>query len=182
MARPWEKRSKTRWVSPALGSVLSVSLGFGSFGCAASAPVVGAQAETPLAPAASLPASSSTPEAESSKSSTESEPADPALPRAFGWLSLAIGGESAIVATATGIIMLEAKSSRDSGCNAQKVCSSVGFNANNQIDSTEVWNAGAFVLAAAGLGIGTYLLLSHPIAEHARVSVSPTGVTLGGTF
>jgi hypothetical protein len=79
-------------------------------------------------------------------------------------------------------MMLENKSTRDSNCNAAKVCSAIGLNANNEIGAVGAWNAGAWVLAVAGLGVGTYLILSHPIAEHARISVSPAGLSLGGSF
>jgi hypothetical protein len=148
----------------------------GVVGCAANPNRPAERAESPSLTSGSAPA------AETPESPNAAEPADPTLARTFGWVSLAIGGESAVVAAVTSILMLEDKSTRDSGCNAQKVCSSDGFNANVQLSAAAGWNAGAFVLAAAGLGIGAYLILSHPVAEHVRVSVSPAGATLGGSF
>jgi hypothetical protein len=48
------------------------------------------------------------------------------------------------------------------------------------------WNAGAWVLAAAGLGVGSYVLLSHPVSEHTSITLAPSGTTAGlglsGTF
>jgi hypothetical protein len=156
---------------------------WGVGGCAATPSPLAERAESASLTSASAPAAENPepPQAEHA-SSSESEPADPTLARTFGWVSLAIGGESAIVAAVTSILMLEDKSTRDSGCNAQKVCSTDGYNANIQLSAAAGWNAGAWVVAAAGIGIGAYLILSHPVAEHVRVSVSPAGATLGGTF
>jgi hypothetical protein len=109
---------------------------------------------------------------------------DPTEARTFGWLSLAVGTESAIVATVTSVMMLHDKSTRDSGCNAEKVCFPSGFDANTQIGALEVWNAGSWVLAAAGLGLGTYLIATHPLERHVPLSVnaSPGGISVAGTF
>jgi len=79
-------------------------------------------------------------------------------------------------------MMLDDKSTRDSNCNSQKACSTAGFNANSQLGDLVGWNAGAWVLAAAGLGVGTYLILSHPIERRTEVYVSPAGVALQGKF
>jgi hypothetical protein len=107
---------------------------------------------------------------------------DPTLARTFGWVTIAIGSEASLIATVTGIMMLEDRSTRNQDCSAQKVCSSLGYNANSDIASTEVWNTGAFIVAAAGLSIGTLLLLTHPIVPHAQFAVGPTSVRLGGSF
>ena len=114
--------------------------------------------------------------------------ADPTGARGFGWLGSAVGAEAAVAATATWVAILDYKSTRDSGCNAQKLCSPNGLNANSQIGSLVGWNAGAWVLAAAGLGVGSYLILSHPLnKEHPlSITLSPSGTTaglgLGGSF
>jgi hypothetical protein len=134
---------------------------------------------TPRAESASLsfersPSSDATP-------SPESKP-DPTVARTFGWLSLAVGAESAIVATVTSVMMLEDKSTRDSDCNPEKVCSSNGFNSNVRIGSLAAWNAGAYALAALGLGLGSYLLLTHPLQRHATLSLGPSGMSLAGSF
>ena len=118
---------------------------------------------------------------------TENE-SDPTVARGFGWLGIAVGAEAAIAATATSIAIVDYKSTRDSGCNAQKVCSADGLNANGQIGSLVGWNAGAWVLAAAGLGIGSYLILTHPLDKGRPLSITlaPSGTTaglgLGGSF
>jgi len=151
---------------------LAVSLVLASGGCAArpAGPPGSPQGETAAAPA-----------------DAENE-SDPTVARGFGWLGIAVGAEGAIAATATSIAILDYKSTRDSGCNAQKVCSADGLNANGQIASLVGWNAGSWVVAAAGLGIGSYLLLTHPL-EKTRplaITLAPSGTTaglgLGGSF
>jgi hypothetical protein len=114
----------------------------------------------------------------------ESEPeakSDPTLVRAIGWFSVAIGTEGAIVAATTSAIMLHEKSRRDSNCNAEKQCSPDGIDANNQIGSLSAWNAGAWVVGAAGLGVGTFLLVTHPAndAPRAAVTLHPGGALAG---
>jgi hypothetical protein len=62
------------------------------------------------------------------------------------------------------------------------VCSSIGLNANTQLSALAPWNAGAWVVAVAGLGTGTILILTHPLAKRTSVYASPTGVGLRGQF
>jgi hypothetical protein len=113
---------------------------------------------------------------------------NPSQARTFGWFGIALGTEGAIAAAATSAAMLDFKSQRDSDCNARKVCSADGLNANNQIGALAGWNAGAWVLAGAGLGVGTFLLLTHPIDKDRKTSITlaPDGTTAGlglsGTF
>jgi len=147
-----------------------------------------------LAACATRPA----PRAESARSSYERDStsdaatgdgskSDPTVARTFGWLGIAVGAESAIVATVTSVMMLEDKSTRDAQCHAAKMCSSSGLHADTQLGSLAGWNAGAWVLAAAGLGVGSALLLTHPVEthpleRHATLTVSPFGVSLAGDF
>jgi hypothetical protein len=83
----------------------------------------------------------------------------------------------------TSILILGYKGTRDDGCNAEKICTGTGLNANSQIQAVQFWNAGAWVLAAAGLGVGAYLILSHPrdAQRGIAVGVEPngSGVSLG---
>jgi hypothetical protein len=99
------------------------------------------------------------------------------MARTFGWVSLAIGAEATVVAVATSIMMMHEKSVRDSACDAQKVCTPDGGEANDTIGRLAGWNVGAWAVAAAGLGIGAYLLLTNP-SEGSRataVTVAPNG-------
>jgi hypothetical protein len=111
-------------------------------------------------------------------SDTLEEPkSDPTTARTVGWVSIAIGAEAAGAAAATSILILGYKTTRDDGCNAEKVCTGAGLNANSQIQAVQFWNAGAWVLAAAGLGIGAYLILTHPpdARRGVAVGIEPNG-------
>lgn len=160
MMGPASQRSAPRWLW--VGALWSLTLA----GCAA----------RPAPPAESAPPPSSDPAA------SDAPKSDPTEARTFGWLGIAVGAEAAVVATVTSVLMLEDKSTRDSGCTAAKVCSSGGLNANTQIGSLAVWNAGAWILAATGLGIGSYLLITHPPEKRATLSLGPGGVDLTGSF
>jgi hypothetical protein len=121
------------------------------------------------------------------------EPAAPthdsgAEARTIGWVSIALGSEAAVVAAVTSILILHQKGVRDDNCTAQRVCSQTGLDANSTIDTLLGWNAASWIVAAAGLGAGVALVLTHrPHAEKSvAVGVSPTagGMALGvrGTF
>jgi hypothetical protein len=98
--------------------------------------------------------------------------------RTIGWVIVSVGAEAAFVALATSVVILHDRSSRADGCDAQKVCSTDGFGANAQIGSLVGWNAGAWVMAIAGAGVGTYLVLTNPPRQDGRAEV---GVTTTGT-
>jgi hypothetical protein len=97
--------------------------------------------------------------------------------RTVGWVGVAIGADAALVAVATSFMMLHYKSARDAGCDASKVCSGDGFNANKSLDALTWWNVGAFGVAAAGLGAGAILLLTNPREREpgAAMVVAPNG-------
>jgi hypothetical protein len=103
--------------------------------------------------------------------------------RVWGWVSVAIGTESLGLAVATSVMMLHQNDLRKQDC-TDKVCSVAGINANKEIDSLAPWNVGAWVLAAAGLGVGTFLLLSNPSDKElgVQVGVSPGGMLVRGAF
>jgi hypothetical protein len=128
------------------------------------------------------------PTSSASSSPEDAETSDPTTARTFGWLGIALGTEGAILATVTSVAILDFKSTRDSGCNADKVCTTAGLNANTQIAGLAGWNAGAWVLAVAGLGGGTILLLTHPPAPRPRAPVTLTpglsgaGLGVSGSF
>jgi hypothetical protein len=59
-------------------------------------------------------------------------------------------------------MILDSKSTRDSHCNAQKVCSQDGLDANSSIQSLLGWNAAAWAVAVVGTGAGIILVATHP--------------------
>jgi hypothetical protein len=103
--------------------------------------------------------------------------------RVLGWISLSIGAEAAIIAVVTTGMIEHQKSIRDDNCNAQKVCNTDGFNAAGTISTIVPWNTAAYFVAAAGLGVGTVLvLISPPGSEKSTaITVSPasSGMQLG---
>jgi hypothetical protein len=101
--------------------------------------------------------------------------------RTYGWVVLGAGGSATILAVGTSILMLHDKGVRDSNCNADKVCALAGFNANEDLKYTAGWNAGAWIAAAAGLGVGSVLILSTTDGAGRRsdVAVKPVGSGVG---
>jgi hypothetical protein len=103
--------------------------------------------------------------------------------RYFGWAVLSMGLEAAVVAVGTSIMIEHQKGNRDAGCNAQKVCTSDGYQATQTIDSLVPWNTASWFIAIAGVGAGVALVgLSPPGAGDKtaiKMSPAPAGLTLG---
>ncbi|HEY8040388.1 MAG TPA: hypothetical protein VIF15_11370 [Polyangiaceae bacterium] len=134
------------------------------------------------APAESVPPSTAQPQPQPQPATTRDHGRQHA--RTLGWISLAVGSEAAVVAVATSFVMLHDQSQRDSNCDAHKVCSQPGFDANSNLAVMGGWNAGAWVVAAVGLGVGAYLLLTNPADDthQTAIGVSPGGLTLRSHF
>jgi hypothetical protein len=96
--------------------------------------------------------------------------------RALGWVVLSVGAEAAVVATITSFMMLHQNGIRSDDC-VDKVCSAAGLSANETLHNLEWWNAGAWVVAVAGVGVGAIVLWTNPTdaALHAEVGIAPTG-------
>ena len=96
--------------------------------------------------------------------------------RALGWVVLSVGAEAAVVATITSFMMLHQNGIRSDDC-VDKVCSAAGLSANETLHNLEWWNAGAWVVTLAGVGVGAILLWTNPTdaALHAEVGIAPTG-------
>ncbi len=103
--------------------------------------------------------------------------------RVLGWATLSVGAEAAVIAVVTSVMIEHQKGIRDDGCNAQKVCTTDGFNAANTISTIVPWNTATWFIAAAGIGAGTVLLLvSQPKSERqTAITLSPesSGLALG---
>ncbi len=103
-----------------------------------------------------------------------------ALPRALGWFAISIGAGAGLVAIGTSIMMLHQHDLRNNDCNAAKVCSTDGYNANGQLQALSPWNLGSYIVAAAGLGVGTILVLTNPTnKQKTALEVSPNGSGAG---
>lgn len=161
------------------GPVRDASALHASEGAAESQP---ADTIAPASPPAPAPA---TPPAAQGESTDGSNPKrDPHfMRRVLGWVSLSIGAEAAIIAVVTTGMIEHQKSIRDDNCNTQKVCNTDGFNAANTISTIVPWNTATWFVAAAGLGVGTVLvLISPPGSEKSTaITVSPasSGMQLG---
>jgi hypothetical protein len=81
--------------------------------------------------------------------------------RAFGWIVLSIGADATVGAVITSFILLHQKGVLDENCNAEKRCSSAGVDAAATIHALVPWNTAMWVVAAAGIGTGAVLLLTH---------------------
>jgi hypothetical protein len=123
--------------------------------------------------------SESTPSSASSSSRTA---------RTYGWVGVGVGAEAAVAALVTSVIILHDKSVRDANCSTEKICSQAALDANQDIGLLEGWNAGAWIVAAAGLGIGAYLILTEPAdgGQRTAVAIGPigsgTGLALRSSF
>lgn len=150
---------------------------------AACAPQSTLSVESPSQPLI-LPGSAASPAASSSSSGSATEPGaldereSRQLARTWGWLLAGgVGGVAGVVALGTSVVMLVDMNTRSNDCNTARVCSPSGLEANSQIASIADWNAGAWIIAAAGLGTGAYLLLTNPTdrAKGTQVGVVPNG-------
>lgn len=115
------------------------------------------------------------------KSETYDERDNRQMARMWGWMSIGVGGGAALIALGTSIWMLHDKSVRDDNCDASKVCTSSGLAANNEMGQLVGWNIGAYAVAAVGLGVGAFLILTNPSDKEmgTQVGVGPTGSGTG---
>ena len=109
--------------------------------------------------------------ASSAKDETIDERESRRLGRTWGWVAVGVGSVAGVVALGTSAIMLVKKGERDDHCDAAKICSQQGLDANGLLADLAGWNAGAWVVAAAGLGAGAVLLLTHPADREKGVQV-----------
>ena len=77
--------------------------------------------------------------------------------------------------------MLYDNSVRSDECNAQKICSPRGIDANSRLDALAPWNAAAWAVAVVGIGAGAYLILSNPPESQktTAIGVGPDGSGMG---
>ncbi len=101
----------------------------------------------------------------------EATRADHRTGRVAGYVALAVGTQAAIVALVTSGMMLHQDGARGDACDANKRCTQAGIDANDNLSQLGGWNAGAWALAAVGLGTGTVLLLLNPSEK--RPSMRP---------
>jgi hypothetical protein len=98
-----------------------------------------------------------------------------ALGRTWGWVLVGMGATAGTIAMGTSVLMLHDRSVRDAECNRDKACSASGLDANSQLRDLSGWNTGSWIVGAAGLGVGAYLLLTQRTDRGAstQIGVSP---------
>jgi hypothetical protein len=101
--------------------------------------------------------------------------------RTVGWVLVSVGSAATALAIGTSFLMLHRNSVRSDECNAQKLCSRAGLEANSALKSLGGWNAGAWALGVVGLGAGAFLVLSNPTgkSEPTAIGISPNGSGMG---
>jgi hypothetical protein len=147
-------------------------------GCAGAPP-----AKDPAAEAAAKPADNSSIASADPSTTTPHLPlrSDASVPRAFGWVSVAVGAQAAVIAITTSFMMLYENGVRSDECNSQKICSPRGIDANSRIDALAGWNAASWAVAVVGIGAGAYLILSNPPESQktTAIGVGPDGSGMG---
>ena len=164
------------WLAPATASAQGAPAGEppSSPAAGSSAPTTTAASPTGAAPSA----------AEPPPASTSAVPAATPAPtphahntlRTIGWVSIAVGAEAAIIAIVTSFMAIHEKGVRDDNCSARKECSQVGLDANATLATLFGWNTTSWIVAVAGLGVGTVLVVTNPPIKNDQVAltVSPT--------
>lgn len=119
--------------------------------------------------------------ADGKKSETPDEREARQRARMDGWIAIGIGSSAALIALGTSLVMLHDKNVRDSECDGNKSCTSAGLSANNELGQLVGWNIGAFAVAAVGLGVGAFLVLTNPSDREmgTQVGIAPTGSGTG---
>jgi hypothetical protein len=112
-------------------------------------------------------------------SSDEAQPgadgsAEGSTKRTAGYVALGAGGLGLVVGTVTGILVLTNKSTMESHCDQNFACDSEGLDAASAGQTFSTISTVSFVVAAAGAGLGAYLLLSDDADEGSRTGLAFT--------
>jgi hypothetical protein len=108
----------------------------------------------------------------------------PAAARTWGIVSLAAGGAAVGFGVATGIVALNAHADAEREC-PNGVCRSGGAGADavDRFETYRTLSTIGYVAGAAGIGVGTYLLVTSPRSEMpVTVSTSLEGVRVRGAW
>lgn len=103
--------------------------------------------------------------------------------RTAGWVLVGVGVQAGVIGAGTGVLMLDANATRDDACDANKVCSQEGIDANARLRNLAPWNAGAFVVSGLALAGGLFLVLTNP-RQRTTVGIAPgpSGAALRAEF
>jgi hypothetical protein len=126
-----------------------------------------AQSAQNAAPAATAPASS-----DAGDGSAPSK-------RTIGWIAGGVGAAGLLTAIVTGLMISDRKTTYDEQCKTSPCASQEGLDAQASGKTLMTVNAVAWVLGAAGLGVGAYFLLT-PAKDGPQADVHATAVPGGG--
>ena len=184
---PAPRRAIAALLAPAL-------LASAQMGCASGTPLPPSTAATQVNDATPPRESAATSKPEARLTLAEAVPAQPKPAeeprdehhsnqtlRTYGWITFAIGANAAVVAVVTSFMLLHQNSVRGSECDAQKVCSQAGLDANDKIGALAGWNAGAWAVAAVGIVGGAVLVIANP-PDSKRAGSKQSTTTAGTTY
>jgi hypothetical protein len=142
---------------------------------------------TPLAepkPAAAKGASAAKPAQAEKK---QEQPQGSGGTRTLGFVLGGVGAAGLIFGTVTGIMTISKKNEGDENCNDDlKLCNQRGFDANESARTLGVMSTVGFVVGAAGLGAGAYLLLTsdsdEQVALGTRLNAGSASLVVDGRF
>lgn len=145
------------------------------------------------------PAQSSVTVAEGESKTLELQPGDPARTaeasstgsgrKVAAIASFAVGGAGIVTGAVTGLMFASAARTYDEHCDATG-CDPRGIDAANRAKTFDIVSPVAFGVGLAGIGVGTYLLVTGKSSEAKRTGVraapqvgaGTAGISLGGTF
>jgi hypothetical protein len=109
-------------------------------------------------------------------------PADTTGQQVAAWISLGFGAAGMITAGAATIVLLGKQDTVDANCDGS-ACNPVGFAEAESVPTLSAIGTVGFAVGAAGLALGTVLLLTLPDTEEAtRVGLGARGTPLGLNF
>jgi hypothetical protein len=134
-----------------------------------------ATSPTGAAPPPAEPAATAAPPARTSEPAAATPAPTPHASntlRTIGWVSIAVGAEAAIIAVVTSFMALHEKGVRDDNCNARKECTQVGLDANATLGTLFGWNTTSWIVAIAGLGVGTALVVTNRPIKNDQIALT----------
>jgi hypothetical protein len=102
----------------------------------------------------------------------------------LGYVVGGVGAASLVVSLVTGGLVLGKKSTVQSGCDAQKFCTTDAIDAGSSGKTLSAVSTVTFVVGLAGIGLGTYFILSSKpdgATTALRANASPDGAALALT-
>lgn len=91
--------------------------------------------------------------------------------RAAAYVALGAGGVGIVLGTITGIVVINKKSTMESHCDGAFACDDTGLDAASSGETFSTISTVTFLVGAAGLGVGAYLLLSDDSQDQSTAAI-----------